>query len=49
MPFAIKFFKSFDKEESLATSDIHSTYGGNNEDEKEAKMIDFSHPNFSKT
>jgi len=45
MPFAIKFFKSFDKAEGLLAEahDQHDTHQA----EEENKLIDFSHPNFS--
>jgi len=48
MPFAIKFFKSFDKDEGLIAEahDSHKDPHGN-ENEEEAKIIDFSHPNFN--
>lgn len=48
MPFAIKFFKSLDKEEGLIAEahDGHATQP--NEGEEEKNLIDFSHPNFHK-
>jgi hypothetical protein len=47
MPFAIKFFKSFDKEEELITEVNHSHKNPNNHEEEPSKMVDFSHPNFN--
>lgn len=41
MPFAIKFFKSFDKDEQSEAHEHHS-------EEEQTKMIAFSHPNFNR-
>jgi NhaP-type Na+/H+ or K+/H+ antiporter len=48
MPFAIKLFKSLDKEKGLIAEahDAHATH--HHEGEEEQKIIDFSHPNFNK-
>ncbi len=46
MPLAIRFFKSFDKEEGLI-AEAHDSHGSHHhQDAEEEQIINFSHPNF---